>query len=204
MFAPRVDVSISTEGEQRLARFVHLLHNGYKYKLSDFQREFASQCTQALAPIIVGKDWASVGERIMRAHGWTDKRSMMAACTPRRFGKSYVICRVAATLAIVCMGIVQAVFSTGKRASVGDLRYLQQLICEAGMKHLIVKSNQENLWLQSDRDDDNTICQINCYPGSTTIGTAAHRLFVFGFFFRSLLGTFSLDFRDYFHVANVE
>ena len=80
-----------SEGRKRLQQFENIIKSEYSVKPHKFQQGFINQATIALAPIILGDDWAKEGPKLMKERGWTHISMMVAAKTARRFGKSYAV-----------------------------------------------------------------------------------------------------------------
>lgn len=141
------------EGVRRLRRFEDLLENGYEYRRSHFQKGFHSYCTAAVAPNLVGPaDWERAGPQVIKQKSWNpaDLGKMKLASAPRRFGKSIAVGRFATTFGICKPGSIQAIFSTGRRASKNLLDIMFKCLNEAGFGHTITRFNQEELFFCPD------------------------------------------------------
>lgn len=64
-------------------------------------------------------DWERAGPQVIKQKGWKakDLSKVKMGQAPRRFGKSVTVGRLASTFGKCKPGSVQAIFSTGRRAS---------------------------------------------------------------------------------------
>lgn len=164
-------------GEKRLLAVEEALEIGLKWVRHVFQRQFHNICLQSVAKLVVGDDWPMCGERICRERGWdsTDVQ-ICAAAAARRFGKSISVACLAAVLAIYGPpGLLQGIFSTGQRASgyLGNLVYTT--LVESGYGHMIVRHNQEELWIVPDANRPTDVRKLFYYPANPDIRLSAAR-----------------------------
>jgi hypothetical protein len=134
------------EGLKRLKQFEELVYNGYSYKPHKFQRGFLQNVVKGIAEYLVGtKDWLVVGPSVIKQRGWREISKMILAKAPRRFGKSISVGMVANGIAVVKLGSVQSIFSTGRRASRNLLEIIYKMLCDIGMADRVVRFNRMQL-----------------------------------------------------------
>ena len=150
----------------RLKRYEEILERGFVWRRHRFQKGFHDECVKALAPSIVGRDWDRVGPRIIKERLWLHLAQIVIAKAPRRFGKSAGVGMNAATYAEVMHGSVQAIFSTGRRASRNLLDICYKMIIERGLGPYICRYNQEELWIKF---PDGKTSKIFSYPANAKI-----------------------------------
>jgi hypothetical protein len=141
--------------------------HGFKWRRHYFERMFHDLCLIALAKLVVGTDWSSIGADVAAARGWKHMAQQVIGKAPRRFGKSVsaakLIVAVAEVVLLMPDGLVDndftiVVFSTGKRASNALSDYCARFIAERGLNDYIVKKNQEKIVLcAGDPDDPDTM-----------------------------------------------
>jgi len=165
----------TTDGELKLRKFSEILENGFCFKPHRFQREFLEQVTKSMAESIVGEDWDRVGPRIMEERGWKSTPKATMGVAPRRFGKSGAVAIGAVARAEVIIVDsptkqcdVQAIFSTGRRASRNLMEYCYKFVIERGLGPRIVKFNEETLWIKGGDIDskDPPLAKIYSYPAN--------------------------------------
>lgn len=189
-------------GQSRLRLFEEILESGFKNEdgepliRSRFQREFHSQCTCAMAQSIVGrKDWERKGAEIARARKWEGESMACLGKAPRRFGKSSSVGQLAIARAeamIIHDPItnldVQAIFSTGRRASSNLGDYCYRFALDRGLGPNIVKYTEETLWIRGGKDPkdpEGPLAKIFFYPSNPKIDDkyATQKVFFFHSFF---------------------
>jgi hypothetical protein len=122
-----------------------------------------------LAELIVGKDWTTIGPVIQKMRGWTEMSKMILAKAPRRMGKSIAVGMIVIALAIICPGITQSIFSTGRRASRNLLEICYKHLSDLGLADREVRFNMEELFVKDPLTGK--ISKIFCYPSNSKIGT---------------------------------
>ena len=150
----------ATNGELRLLEVERLLEHGFAWSRYTFDRKLHDEMIKAAAPLIVGDDWDSVAEEVMRSRGWEYRTSCVCGKTARRMGKSVAISKMNAALTRVMLlspgaipdgeTFTQAVFSTGLRASAGIKQYVMGFLAELGMLDYIIKSTDQVVILAQD------------------------------------------------------
>lgn len=175
------------EGMKKFRQFEDILENGFEFRRSHFQKGFHDYCVSAVAPNVVGAaDWERIGPQIIKQKQWTAAQlgKMKLAQAPRRFGKSQAVGRFAVCFGIVKAGSVQAIFSTGRRASKNLLDIMYKCLCEAGYGHTVTRYNHEELFFRPDGPLGGE-SKIYSYPAKAKIGRdvrGANSLFRFLFF----------------------
>ena len=176
-------------GEARLRKFEEILENGYVYTRHIFQKEFHDEIVKAMGESIVGDDWARVGPYLSQQRGWTKTGKAVMGMAPRRFGKSISVAQVVIARAEVMIvhdpvvqEDVQAIFSTGRRASTNLLQYCYHMALERGLGPRIRKFNDETLWIAGGEPGDPTppMAKIYSYPSNAKIDETL--VFFFSFF----------------------
>jgi hypothetical protein len=170
-------------GERRMLNIEDALENGLTWVRHELQRQFHNICLQSLAPLIVGDDWALIGERMCRERGWdsTDIQ-ICAAAAARRFGKSIAVACLAAVLALFGPpNLPQGIFSTGQRVSgyLGSIVYTT--LVESGYAHTVVRHNQEELWVMPDAQNPTDIRKLSYFPANPDIRNQSFLFFLFFF-----------------------
>lgn len=127
-------VEDTMDGAKRLQWYEDLMENGFEFRRSQFQRGFNDMCERALIEDLVGAEWIKLAPDVMKQRQWgkEDMKKFVLAKAPRRFGKSQSVGRQVCCYAIVASGKVQAIFSTGKRASTNLLQIVYKHVVEAG------------------------------------------------------------------------
>lgn len=158
-------------GEQRWAKYESLLNGGLVWKLHKFQLTFLEKIKMATCSVIHGEDWKSVQEKFLSERGWDSKmlNPFVLGSAPRRFGKSVVVGGVhIVAFAISMPNSVQAMFSTGRRASQNTLNYAYKTLVAAGYKDWIKKYNQEELEI-ADPETPYQTSKMFFYPSNAKV-----------------------------------
>lgn len=162
----------ASAGEKRLRDFEDILENGYTWKRGRFQREFHDNVTNVMASSLVGvDDWAKIGTNIAKARGWTRQSKLILGKAPRRFGKSSSVAMIAIARSEVLIARndsaraddLQAIFSTGRRASTNLGQYCYRFAQERALDTQIVKYTEETLWIQG---PSGFVAKIFFYPSN--------------------------------------
>ena len=174
------------EGVRRLEKYEGIMREGFPkgkggLELNIFHQKMDSLLAQVLAPTIVGGDWTEYSEAICKKRGWTGNYRTGAACAPRQFGKSTVICKSTIAFAETMPGGVQSIFSTGKRASNHDLQVMYKFVCMRGLQDQVVAYNQEQLWIRFGPagDPQTRISKMSAFPSNPTISIFFYVSFLF-------------------------
>jgi len=118
----------------------------------------------ACARNIYGSAFTTNQVEILRYNNWTAMTPYAGVQTPRRFGKSFALGGLLATLAICVPDIVISIFSPGARAS-GDssglLSIIEGFLIKVHGITKFTKHNKENLYFRH----NGSIRKINAYPG---------------------------------------
>ena len=158
---------LSNSGLKRLKKFEHLVENGFKDKLSRFQREFMESMIKAEAEIIIGEEeWPRIGTTLIHERGWENRKKVTIGQGPRRFGKTRVLSTNNALILITIPDIIQSLYSPGKRASTTALQTVFGRLCELGATPMIVKMNHEELWV---RNEEGRISKAFFYPSNEKV-----------------------------------
>jgi hypothetical protein len=146
---------------------------------------------RTLAENLMGDDWVTEGERIMRKFGWSSIPKMCLASAPRRFGKTVAVATAASGYAILMEDKVQAVFSTGGRASGGMRDYVRKAIVGIGLEDLIQTrgKSSENMYIKTIFDDiyNTSESTIKFLPSDPKVSQITLLLAIF-FFVVALVG----------------
>lgn len=180
------------DGAKRLRWFEDLMENGFEFRRSQFQRGFNDMCQRALIEDIVGPDWMKMAPDVMKQRRWTkeDMKKFVLAKAPRRFGKSQSVGRQVCCYAVVAAGKVQAIFSTGKRASTNLLQIVYKHVVEVGFGTEIRRFNQEELFFVANPREP--MSRVYSYPAKAKIDAKGEKLF--SSFSLSLSLSFSLPY----------
>lgn len=157
---------VQSNGERRLVQFMTIMASGFQWRPHIFQQSFQREVTKAVAPLLVGDDWASNGARIMRERSWTHMTRMVMAKAPRRFGKSVAVAMVVIAIAETLPNSVQSIFSTGRRASRNLLEICHKMALERGLRDQIICYNQEQLFIKNANGE---ISRIFSYPANAKV-----------------------------------
>lgn len=158
-------------GEDKFHLFVHLIRNGFVWRLKKFQNRFVELIVQTMAENIVGEDWKTIGERMMRQYGWRSTPKVCAASAPRRFGKTVTLAVIMCAYAIVMAGRIQSVFSTGSRASGGLRDLTRKTLEESGLASLLLSrgTQQETVLVRSIYNNGPQFSTMNFYPSDEKV-----------------------------------
>lgn len=166
---PQKDTRMS--GEQRWAFYEDLINGGLKWKLSLFQNMFMDKIKMATCSLVHGEDWKAVQEVFLKERNWTSSNlsPFVLGSAPRRFGKSVVVGGVhVVAYALAMPNSVQAMFSTGRRASQNTLSYAYKTLVASGYKDWIRKYNQEELEI-ANPDDPTQTSKMFFYPSNAKV-----------------------------------
>lgn len=166
---------LETEGERRLLWLEWALEHAFTWKRHTFERWLHEALLSAVAELLVGKDWPTVGPEICRKRRWKRLSKMVCGKAPRRFGKSVSISKFIAGLTLVCLmwkGYLQpgqdfniSVFSTCQRASTGIKQYTKRFLGELGLADFISRDQQQLTELSLEKTNDQSpSVRINFLP----------------------------------------
>lgn len=145
-------------GLHRLHLAEQMLETAFSMKRFHFDRQFHNNIIRAMAPVLVGDEWSTLGPKIMRDRNWPYILKLVAAMGPRRMGKSVAVAKAMVVLGTVMLlnggvengkAYTQTVFSTGKRASTGIRQHVMTFYAEIGVDHLIVRDSAEQVILST-------------------------------------------------------
>lgn len=152
-------------GEQKFYLFYGFVQQKYMWKPHVFQTRFLKCILQAVAELLIGKDWAVYGVRIMRRFGWTKIIKQCMASAPRRFGKTVMMALVIISVAYCCT-TRQCVFSTGQRACDAMRETVIKVLVDSGLSHWIRSSNKEcvEIW-----NIDGKVSSMHFFPANPDV-----------------------------------
>lgn len=157
----------SSNGDE-LIRNIRKMLTKLPIKLSEQQKIFTEEFTRACAPGLYRETWDTNYQRVLKQNKWQDPKPNTMIITPRRFGKTTVCAAYVAVYALCVPGGVQAIFSTSKRVSTMFLQQVKKfLLALTDLTGKILTSNQEELWIQGNSQND--IRKISSYPGRAEV-----------------------------------
>lgn len=164
-----MDAKNST-GDQRLELLRGALaHLDTKYCRSKHQRLFHDAFIASCIRNIYRDEYSSCYLRILEENGWSECRQEVFICCPRRFGKTFAVAMYCAAYAMTQDEQRICIFSPSRRQSKMLLDQIKKFICEyENGKELIIKFNQEELWLQGP-GGPNDIRVICSYPSKVSL-----------------------------------
>ena len=165
-------------GHKRLANVMTIL-DSFGFDRSAEQRLFHQWYIQAALPFIYGKDWNTSQSTVLESIGLKRIDDCVLCMAPRRFGKTWAIAMLCASLLLAVPGIKICVFSTGKRASNSLMKEVKRFVdlIPGGTSRVIVE-NQEHLhiaprevsrkvgWGNHEVFKEHEISVLNSYPGT--------------------------------------
>lgn len=162
----------NSTGDSRLAALRGALaHLDIKYCRSKHQRLFHDAFIASCIRNIYRDEYSSCYLRILEENNWSECRQEVFICCPRRFGKTFAVAMYCAAYAMTQDEQRICIFSPSRRQSKMLLDQIKKFVCEyENAKDLIVKFNQEELWLQGP-GGPNDIRVICSYPSKVS---AAH------------------------------
>lgn len=170
----------NSTGDSRLVALRGALaHLDIKYCRSKHQRLFHDAFIASCIRNIYRDEYSSCYLRILEENGWSECRQEVFICCPRRFGKTFAVAMFVAAYAMTQDEQRICIFSPSRRQSKMLLDQIKKFVCEyENAKDLIIKFNQEELWLQGP-GGPNDIRVICSYPSkvSVTLYTALSNTF---------------------------
>ena len=188
---PTKKESVAT-GAARFQRFEYILEHGFAWKRFAFDRLLHQMMLRAAAELIYGDDWEAHGPDLIKQRGWAFMSKLVCGKAPRRFGKSVALAKYLVGMIEVLLtmpGIIPrggtftiSVFSTGMRASSGIRKYVTKFLTERGLADNQTVSNQHNIELAQDpQDDGSPNILINFLPSRATACVIVFCVCFFGF-----------------------
>mgnify|MGYP001289592586 CR=1 FL=1 len=160
----------NSTGDSRLAALRGALaHLDIKYCRSKHQRLFHDAFIASCIRNIYRDEYSSCYLRILEENNWSECRQEVFICCPRRFGKTFAVAMYCAAYAMTQDEQRICIFSPSRRQSKMLLDQIKKFVCEyENAKDLIIKFNQEELWLQGPggANDIRVICS---YPSKVSV-----------------------------------
>jgi len=141
-----------------------LAHLDIKFCRSKHQRLFHDAFIASCIRNIYRDEYSSCYLRILEENHWSECRQEVFICCPRRFGKTFAVAyAMTQDEQRIC------IFSPSRRQSKMLLDQIKKFVCEyENAKDLIIKFNQEELWLQGP-GGPNDIRVICSYPSKARV-----------------------------------
>ena len=165
-----VSSGVRPRGDELLERWDDTIHKlGVRWHKD--QLAFLTRVRNNAIPGFYGDTWPMHRERVCREQAIDGDPRPVMFTSPRRWGKTTSMAGAATCYALTVPRSVQAIFSTGKRASQLALNLVYRMVCtRPEWKALVVKFNAETLVLRFGENDERV---INSYPSNVRVRTRA-------------------------------
>lgn len=188
--------------DQKLQNVRDTLEHKLGYKRSPDQADFHEYMLLTTLIHFYGDELYSCLERVLaeNPHWKKPYMQLLNITSPRRWGKTVsvgiclnmlhegwvgllLLAMFVAAMAACLPGLVQSIFSTGRRASELLLDLIYNILCKIpGMEERIYKKTNETIWIVGENSGD--IRKIYSYPSKVKIASAflaylPHSLYVF-------------------------
>jgi len=155
-------------GRERL-NSVRTILDSFGLERSEMQKQFHEDMIGACARLIFKDDLESELDDLLLELGCEKLHSEFMAITPRRFGKTYSVAMFVIAMLLSIEGLEQAIFSTGRRASVKLKELAYRFLCSIpGMKENVIQHNIETIWVRGPYGDQD-VRKVFFYPSNVKI-----------------------------------
>jgi len=172
--APSTESRDRMSGREVLGLLLKTL-DSFSMKRSKHQRYFHREMIKSILPHIFRHDLDANLEALKREFFFEDYSQQVMIVTPRRWGKTIAVSMFVAACAIALPAedkpFVQAIFSTGRRASQKLLEQVHRFLVQIpGVEERIKKHNVEMIWIQGP-GGQNDMREIYSYPSKVKVST---------------------------------